>query len=262
MPRAAAAAAASMFEGDTTSFTCSASARGLLQPGLSLCCIGMCVGAKSRTLVVRPGDPGHPQPKYDPSLVVTVPTGESGGENVCVGATVRVRHQGAPRLAVVMKFNKEKRLATVDMNDPLAGRTLQYSVDLLSLDARDAMLREMFPEPADVPDRTFSPAELARYDGKTNGTNGRIYMAVNGIVYDMTSGAKFYGPNGMYGFMAGHDATLPLAKFKIDCDLLNQPWTLASLDEGERASLANYIKTFGAKYPIQGRFVRDEGENQ
>ena len=202
-----------MFENDTTSFTCSASARGLLQPGLSLCCLGMRVGGEARTLTVLPDDPGHPQPKYDPALVVTVPMGSGDGRSVRIGATVRIRHQGAPRLAVVLKCNEKERLATVDMNDPLAGKILQYSVELLSLDARDAMLREMFPDPVGVPERTFTAAELAQYDGKTNSTNGRIYMAVNGVVYDMTSGAKFYGPSGMYGFMAGHDATLPLAKF-------------------------------------------------
>ena len=31
-----------------------------------------------------------------------------------------------------------------------------------------------------------------------------IYMGVNGYVYDMTSGGKFYGPGGTYGFMTGH----------------------------------------------------------
>ena len=185
-----------------------------------------------------------------------MPTGggtRGGDDDICVGATVRIRHQGASRLATVLKYNSKKQLATVDMNDPLAGKTLEFTVELLSLEARDIILKEMFPDPVGVPDRTFTATELAQYDGKTN--DGLIYMAVNGIVYDMTCGAKFYGPNGMYGFMAGHDASLALAKFKIDPKLLNQPWRLSDLDEAERASLANYIKMFSTKYPIKGRFV-------
>lgn len=40
--------------------------------------------------------------------------------------------------------------------------------------------------------RDFAIEELTKYDGK--GPDGRILVAVNGSVYDVTRGAKFYGP--------------------------------------------------------------------
>lgn len=43
--------------------------------------------------------------------------------------------------------------------------------------------------------RDFTLEELKPYNGE--GPDGRILMAVNGNVYDVTKGARFYGP-GMY----------------------------------------------------------------
>lgn len=40
--------------------------------------------------------------------------------------------------------------------------------------------------------RDFTIEELTKYDGK--GPDGRILVAVNGSVYDVTRGSKFYGP--------------------------------------------------------------------
>ena len=44
--------------------------------------------------------------------------------------------------------------------------------------------------------QVFTLSTLAEYDGQRNGT---ILMSVRGFVYDVSSGAKFYGPGGMYG---------------------------------------------------------------
>lgn len=40
--------------------------------------------------------------------------------------------------------------------------------------------------------RDFTVQELKKYDGK--GPDGRVLVAVNGIVYDVTRGKRFYGP--------------------------------------------------------------------
>lgn len=40
--------------------------------------------------------------------------------------------------------------------------------------------------------KDFTVEELRKYDG--NGPDGRILVAVNGNVYDVTKGKKFYGP--------------------------------------------------------------------
>lgn len=43
--------------------------------------------------------------------------------------------------------------------------------------------------------KDFTVQELKKYDG--NGEDGRVLVAVNGNVYDVTRGKRFYGP-GMY----------------------------------------------------------------
>ncbi|XP_065535453.1 neudesin [Lathamus discolor] len=48
-----------------------------------------------------------------------------------------------------------------------------------------------FRPPAEAPVRLFTEPELARYDGQQEGQP--IYLAVKGVVFDVTSGKEFYG---------------------------------------------------------------------
>lgn len=47
--------------------------------------------------------------------------------------------------------------------------------------------------------RDFTVEELKKYDGK--GSDGRILVAVNGSVYDVTRGKRFYGPGKLINFI-------------------------------------------------------------
>lgn len=51
----------------------------------------------------------------------------------------------------------------------------------------------------------LTPAELARYDGADPALP--IYLAINGTIYDVSAGARHYGPGGSYHSFAGADAT-------------------------------------------------------
>lgn len=44
--------------------------------------------------------------------------------------------------------------------------------------------------------RDFTVQELRQYDGRSG--NGRVLVAVNGNVYDVTKGKKFYGPGNFF----------------------------------------------------------------
>ncbi|RKO95124.1 hypothetical protein CAUPRSCDRAFT_9366, partial [Caulochytrium protostelioides] len=50
--------------------------------------------------------------------------------------------------------------------------------------------------------RSYTPEELARFDLVLE---DRLYLAVKGKVYNVTSAASFYGPGGMYSIFAGRD---------------------------------------------------------
>lgn len=44
--------------------------------------------------------------------------------------------------------------------------------------------------------KTFTPKTLEPFSGKDG---GRILLAINGIVFDVTSGRNFYGPSTLFG---------------------------------------------------------------
>lgn len=50
----------------------------------------------------------------------------------------------------------------------------------------------------------FSAEELANFKGDDDGP---IYLAVMGLVYDVTKGRDFYGPGGGYAFFTGIDGS-------------------------------------------------------
>uniref|UniRef100_T1GF74 Cytochrome b5 heme-binding domain-containing protein n=1 Tax=Megaselia scalaris TaxID=36166 RepID=T1GF74_MEGSC len=59
---------------------------------------------------------------------------------------------------------------------------------------RDAPSSASRPAEPELPKlrRDFTLAELKNYDG--NQEDGRVLLAVNGTVYDVTKGKRFYGP--------------------------------------------------------------------
>lgn len=90
--------------------------------------------------------------------------------------------------------------------------------------------------------KNYTPLDLLPFDGL--GKEGRILMAVNGSIYDVTRGRNFYGPGkaekkygfvkwdskdwnkrlgGPYANFAGHDASRGLAKNSFDADMLTDP---------------------------------------
>jgi len=61
----------------------------------------------------------------------------------------------------------------------------------------------------------YTPRTLALHDGthaSQDGNTDKILLAINGQVFDVSSGRNFYGPNGPYGNFAGRDASRGMAK--------------------------------------------------
>jgi hypothetical protein len=87
--------------------------------------------------------------------------------------------------------------------------------------------RQRIPEPAPAPPalpklrKDFTVEELRQYDG--TGPDGRILVAVNGKVFDVTKGRRFYGP----GIINRSHETLSI--FYVECVQEVVPYDLCVL---------------------------------
>ncbi|XP_046315507.1 membrane-associated progesterone receptor component 2 isoform X1 [Marmota monax] len=123
--------------------------------------------------------------------------------------------------------------------------------------------------------RDFSLEQLRQYDGSRT---PRILLAVNGKVFDVTKGSKFYGPElqlkqelqcedliqpdsssmaGPYGIFAGRDASRGLATFCLDKDALRDEYDdLSDLNAVQMESVREWEMQFKEKYDYVGRLLK------
>ncbi|KAL6259215.1 hypothetical protein P5V15_009135 [Pogonomyrmex californicus] len=101
--------------------------------------------------------------------------------------------------------------------------------------------------------RDFTIEELTKYDGK--GPDGRILVAVNGSVYDVTRGAKFYGPGGPYEAFGGRDASRALARFAVDA-ATDKYDDLSDLNTTEMNSIKEWEEQFKERYDYVGKLLK------
>ncbi|KAF8151733.1 cytochrome b5-like heme/steroid binding domain-containing protein [Crassisporium funariophilum] len=106
--------------------------------------------------------------------------------------------------------------------------------------------------------KVYTPKTLEPFSGLDG---GRILLAINGVVFDVTAGRNFYGPNGMYGNFAGRDASRGMAKQSFDLDMLtpvDQPLDpLTDLRPDEIENMKGWIDHFSNKYIICGKLVEN-----
>lgn len=87
------------------------------------------------------------------------------------------------------------------------------------LDASSAYSSLPLEHPASIEFLTYTPRTLALQDGTNTADaaeSSKILLAINGNVFDVTSGRNFYGPGGPYGNFAGRDASRGMAKQSFD----------------------------------------------
>ncbi|XP_031447580.1 neudesin [Phasianus colchicus] len=143
-----------------------------------------------------------------------------------------------------------------------AGRPLRAALlmAVAALAAAERELRFKAPPAAEAPVRLFTEPELARYDGQQEGQP--IYLAVKGVVFDVTSGKEFYGKGAPYNALVGKDSTRGVAKMSLDpADLTHD---ITGLTEEELKSLDDiFNNVYKAKYPIVGytsrRILNEDG---
>ncbi|XP_043658899.1 membrane-associated progesterone receptor component 1 [Drosophila teissieri] len=102
--------------------------------------------------------------------------------------------------------------------------------------------------------RDFTVKELRQYDG--NQPDGRVLVAVNGIVYDVSKGRRFYGPGGPYATFAGRDASRNLANFSVEAIDKDEYDDLSDLSGVQMDSVREWEMQFKEKYELVGKLLR------
>lgn len=111
------------------------------------------------------------------------------------------------------------------------------------------------PELPPLKKQDFTLEQLREYDGK--GKQGRILIAVNGKVFDVTKGKRFYGPGGPYGLFSGRDASRALATFSLSEDSLRDDYDdLSDLNSMQLESVREWEMQFTEKYCYIGKLLK------
>ncbi|KAL4704126.1 hypothetical protein ACJJTC_003411 [Scirpophaga incertulas] len=108
--------------------------------------------------------------------------------------------------------------------------------------------------------KDMTVAELRQFDGTQH--DGRVLVAVNGFIFDVTRGRRFYGPGGPYAAFGGRDASRGFATFSITPS--NKEYDdLSDLNSMEMESVKEWEAQFREKYDLVGRLLKpgDEPRN-
>ncbi|KAJ7374369.1 hypothetical protein OS493_007466 [Desmophyllum pertusum] len=97
--------------------------------------------------------------------------------------------------------------------------------------------------------KVFTKDELSKYNG--DNPDLPIYVAIKGIVFDVSEAKKVYGPGGSYNKFSGKDASRAIAKWSMEEEDLND--NLEDLSEDDLNRLDGiFKKLYLAKYPKVG----------
>ncbi|KAJ2740653.1 hypothetical protein GGI20_005692 [Coemansia sp. BCRC 34301] len=106
----------------------------------------------------------------------------------------------------------------------------------------------------------FTLRELEKHTGQ--GENKRIFLGLNGNVYDVSGGAAFYGPGKGYSVFAGCDCTIGLARSSLlrkDMPYPGEaPTAMDSLSEEEKKTALAWEARLKLKYPVVGVLVKED----
>jgi predicted heme/steroid binding protein len=109
---------------------------------------------------------------------------------------------------------------------------------------------------SDEPTTTFTLEELASYNA-----DNVLYLSIKGRVYDVSAGAKFYGPGGPYHAFVGTDASRAFATACRDFDDKEHCLTsnLDNLTPRQLRELDKWVELYELhdKYHLVGRLVQD-----
>ncbi|KNE64110.1 hypothetical protein AMAG_09172 [Allomyces macrogynus ATCC 38327] len=104
--------------------------------------------------------------------------------------------------------------------------------------------------------RNFTKAELAHFDNSDE--SKPVYLAIKGIVFDVSSNRSMYPHGSGYGVFAGKDASRALAKSLLNKENCVPQWK--DLPADELKVLNDWFAFYEKKYPVVGRIIDGSSE--
>ncbi|KAI8830326.1 cytochrome b5-like heme/steroid binding domain-containing protein [Chytriomyces cf. hyalinus JEL632] len=104
--------------------------------------------------------------------------------------------------------------------------------------------------------RLFTPEELSQFNG--NDPSLPIYIALKGVVYDVTARPDLYAPGGQCAPFAGKDASYAFGKSARGLQNLTSDKVksdVSELNEEELEALENWVAYYETAYKIVGRMT-------
>lgn len=103
-----------------------------------------------------------------------------------------------------------------------------------------------------VPSMVLSLDELKEYDGTD--ASKPMLLSIRGVIFDVSSGKAFYGPDGSYPF-AGRECARAFAKYSLELeDCVSD---VSNCSVAEMDALRSWEAQFQSKYPVVGRVAVD-----
>eukprot|EP00092_Neocalanus_flemingeri_P000724 GFUD01000768.1.p1 GENE.GFUD01000768.1~~GFUD01000768.1.p1 ORF type:complete len:343 (-),score=140.41 GFUD01000768.1:115-1143(-) len=132
-------------------------------------------------------------------------------------------------------------------------------IEKLKKKSEEAKDDEVKAEPSKM-EEVLSTARLAKFDG-SEGSPG-LYLAMLGVVYDVSKGKEYYGPGGGYSFFAGKDASRAFVSGQFDEEgLVSDVSGLTSADYmGLEEWASFYEKDYVRVGLVEGAFYESNGE--
>jgi len=122
-----------------------------------------------------------------------------------------------------------------------------------------AFFQENFHEIGKVIEqRVISREQLRAANGKDGGP---IYIAARGLVFDVSSGESFYGPEGGYHLFAGKIAQRALALMSLNQEDVENT-NLDDLEPKDLKVLDDWIDRYFDKYPLIGLLQEQKEERR
>eukprot|EP00160_Parvularia_atlantis_P020176 Unigene8241_Nuclearia_a/m.25297 Unigene8241_Nuclearia_a/g.25297 ORF Unigene8241_Nuclearia_a/g.25297 Unigene8241_Nuclearia_a/m.25297 type:complete len:130 (+) Unigene8241_Nuclearia_a:225-614(+) len=100
-----------------------------------------------------------------------------------------------------------------------------------------------------IGDEVFTPERLREHDGTA--ADRPVYVAIKGIVFDVSSNRESYGPGMSYNIFAGKDASRALGMSSLKLEDCSPDYSTLSPKQME--TLDSWLKYYAKKYPAVGR---------